>query len=161
MCTVSVTADAACPPHFCQESSAFSVKYSSHFCEGMKYFNSVFTVWVTRFRFWGSRTEHGLSFYLTNLWLCVCLLVCMSVCVLFFRVTLEFWACLPSPQSSESRVGFFWRGGVQGLVGDKSEHLTCHVSHDQPIGKFICNNSVSTSRWQSLHTFIREHGKVN
>ncbi len=38
---------------------------------------------------------------------------------------------------------------MQGLVGNKSEHQTRHVS------------PVPTNRWQLLHTFLTEYGKVS
>ncbi len=51
--------------------------------------------------------------------------------------------------------------GCGALVGDRSDHQTCNDSPDRPTGKLICNSLVSTSRGQSLCTFIREHVKFN
>ncbi len=54
---------------------------------------------------------------------------------------------------------FLRGGGAQGLVGDESDRQMRYESQDQPIAQFDCNTRVSTSRGQSLCTFIMEYAE--
>ncbi len=65
---------------------------------------------------------------------CVCLLVCMSVCVYCFLGNVWNIRLTGRVSSHHSLLNVFFRGGeMYGLVGDESDHQTCHISPDQPI----------------------------
>ncbi len=108
------------------------------------------------FRFWESQTDHGFSFYLAHLWWCVCVCCCAWVCVypvslamcgsVWDIVTLEWLGMCPL-------ATVFWIMSRWGR-SDEINQQTYHTSSDEPIGKSVCNSRASTSRGQSLCTFI-------
>ncbi len=94
-------------------------------------------------QFWRSQIDHGFSFYLTNLWLCVCEgvseHVCMYICVCVF-----VWVRVWQPWATGDGVTYQLRLWCQRPYGwhvtGKSHHmrarwLTCaRIRRDLPAG---------------------------